>query len=87
MSRKRLSLRTVGIIEHMWSRGISAVSIAGSTQARLDRVREVIAQLERSASAREAERWTSEADDAERCYRETAAERSRANSKALAPTD
>jgi hypothetical protein len=47
MRRKGLSLRTVGIIEHMWARGISAVSIAGETQARLDRVQEVIDRLER----------------------------------------
>lgn len=44
--RKGLSLRTKGIIEHMWSRGISAVSIAGSTQARLDRVEAHIRELE-----------------------------------------
>lgn len=43
--RKGLSLRTKGIIEHMWSRGISAVSIAGSTQARLDRVEAYILEL------------------------------------------
>lgn len=48
MRRKQLSLRTKGIIEHMWARGISAVSIAGNTQARLDRVEAYIAELERA---------------------------------------
>lgn len=46
MAKKRLSLRTLGIIESRWLRGISAVSIAGETGTRLDRVQDAIRELE-----------------------------------------
>lgn len=50
MAQHKLSLRTLGIIEHMYDRGISVVSIAGATQVREDRVRRVIERLEAERS-------------------------------------
>jgi hypothetical protein len=42
MAKKKLASQTIAEIERLHRRGISAVSIAGSTQVRLDRVEEVI---------------------------------------------
>jgi hypothetical protein len=46
MSKKSLSLRTLGIIEDRWSRGISVVSIAGELGTFPHRVQAVVDRLE-----------------------------------------
>ena len=46
MSKKSFALRTLGIIEDRWSRGISVVSIAGELGTFPHRVQAVVDRLE-----------------------------------------
>jgi hypothetical protein len=51
MSKKRFSIRTLHIIESRWSRGISAVSIAGELGTHVEKVQAVIDSLEKVRSS------------------------------------
>ena len=46
-----LALRTWGQIELLWAQGNSALAIAGLTAVRLDRVEQVVRELERAQKA------------------------------------
>lgn len=52
MSKKRFSLRTLGIIEDRWSRGISITSIAGELGTTAAKVQAVVDQLEHERAIR-----------------------------------
>lgn len=51
MSKKSFSLRTIGIIEARWARGISVTSIAGELGTYPHRVQAVVDRLEHSKEA------------------------------------